>query len=81
LNSIYAEFDHQLAQLNKERDAGSISVDQYNKRLADLRQSEADTVTAVTNGFKATAAAQADSMNGFAAAIANFEDAQRNYAA
>ena len=41
----------------------------------DLRQSEADTVTAMTQGFKATAAAQADSMNGFAAAIANFEDA------
>jgi lambda family phage tail tape measure protein len=64
LNQVYQEFDHQLAQLNKERDAGNISIDQYNTRLAELKQNESDTVAAVVDGYKRMNSAREDWMNG-----------------
>lgn len=80
LNEIYQQFDRKLAQLNKERDAGSISLDQYNKRLADLRASESETIDAVTNGFRAADAARASWQNGLHAALQDFIDEENDVA-
>lgn len=80
LNSVYQEFDRQLAQLNRQRDAGSISVDQYANRLAKLRKNETDTVAALNDGFAQMDHAQAEWVNGFTQALANLKNQSANVA-
>src|SRR5690348_1091738 len=81
LNQVYKDFDRQLAQLNRQRDAGNITLDQYNQRLSSLKQNEADTIDAMVNGFKEADAARANWQNGVTAAMTDWIDQGQNVAA
>ncbi len=80
LDQVYQQFNRQLAQLNRERDAGSISDAQYSNRLAMLRQNELATVSAMNNGFAQMDQAQSKWQNGFSSALANLQDQSANVA-
>jgi len=80
LNQVYQDFDRELARLNKERDAGNISIDQYNTRLAELKQNEYETVAAVVDGYKRMNSAREDWMNGLTASWQNYIDQGKDVA-
>ncbi len=81
LVEIYGRFDHQLAQLNQERDRGSITTEQYNRRLQDLKKNETDTINAVVSGFHKIDEARSDWRNGVMAALEDFRDQSADVAA
>lgn len=74
LNQIHQEFDRQLAQLNKERDRGSISIQQYNTRLDALKADEQATIDATVAGYARMDAAMGDWRNGAIRAMEDMRD-------
>lgn len=74
LNQVQQQFDQQLAQLNRERDRGSISLQQYNDRLDALKTNEQATINAALAGYARADAAMADWRNGALRAMEDMRD-------
>ena len=74
LNQIEQQFNQQLAQLNRERDRGSISLQQYNDRLDALKANEQATINAAIAGYARMDAAMGDWRNGAIRAMEDMRD-------
>lgn len=80
LNQVHQQFNTQLAQLNRERDRGSITLQQYQARLDDLNAHERATIAALQDGYTRLDAAQEDWRNGLIGGMQDWIDQGNNVA-